>query len=144
MVGMRASYEFRWRRWALLRDVVATHLEEGSSGARFPHLASVGKALGVSTLRIPAAELASELSSIREGLAARSVEELVLGPITAQVLYPNVKLAAARPLTRTELAHVAPVGDAKTLGEYFASMLDAFLEVCKSPHADGAIEVIDG
>ena len=144
MVGANASYEFRWRRWALLRDAVAAHLEGSATGRRFPHVASIGDALGVSALRIPAADLAAEVREIQTELARRSVEELVLGPLTAQVLYPNAKLAAARPLTKAELSHVAPIGEAKTLAEYFASMTDSFLDVCGSPHPDGAIEVLEG
>jgi hypothetical protein len=45
MIGRGASYEFRWRRWALLRDTVAMHLEDGRSGTRYPQLARVGDAM---------------------------------------------------------------------------------------------------
>lgn len=144
MVGVNASYEFRWRRWALLRDTVATHLENTESGSRFPHFATIGQALGSGSVRIPAAPLASELQEIRRELAALSVDALVLGPTTARVLYPSVQLETARPLTRLELSQVAPVGDEKTLDAYFASMVDSMLEVCAVPAADGSIEVIDG
>lgn len=144
MVGHHASYEFRWRRWALLRDVVAAHLEDAAAGRRFPRFASIGDALGVTALRLPAADLTAEVRAIKEALAGRSIEELVMGPLTARVLYPNVKLEIARPLTRAEVAQVAPPGDAKTLDAYFASMLDSMLEVCASPYPDGAIEVLDG
>ena len=64
MVGVNASYEFRWRRWALLRDTVATHLENTESGSRFPHFATIGQALGSGSVRIPAAPLASELQAL--------------------------------------------------------------------------------
>ena len=144
MVGAHASFEFRWRRWALLRDVVVAHLEEEQSGARFPHFASIGNALGVPAVHIPAAALAAEVRDIRAGLAKRSVEHLVLGPPTASVLYPNVKLERSRPLSRTELTQVAPQRDNEPLEEYFASMLDSMLEVCASPLDDGTIEVLDG
>lgn len=144
MVGQQASYEFRWRRWALLRDVVATHLEGGNTGSRFPCFASIGRALGVSSMAVSASELADELRQIREALARHPVEDLVLGPITARVLYPTITLEAARPLTRNELSQVAPIGDEKTLDQYFASMLDSMLDVCAHPSQDGTIEVHDG
>ena len=144
LVGNRSSYEFRWRRWALLRDTVAAHLEDTKSGSRFPHFASISQALGVESMRIPAAPLAAELREMRAGLAKHSVEELMLGPATAGVLYPNVKLEQARPMTRNELANVAPIGAATTLEQYFASMLDSMLDVCAQPAPDGTIEVIDG
>lgn len=141
MVGKQASFEFRWRRWALLRDVVAAHLDDGS---RYRRLASIGEALGVDSLRIPAAELEKELLEIRAGLAGRSMNDLVLGPITAKVLQPTVKLDAARPLTRNELSQLAPIGTDETLDQYFASMIDSMLEVCAHPDETGMIEVHDG
>jgi hypothetical protein len=45
MIGAGASFEFRWRRWALLRDTVAARLEGGEVGKKFPLLASIGNAL---------------------------------------------------------------------------------------------------
>jgi hypothetical protein len=143
MVGKQASYEFRWRRWALLRDVVVTHLE-APDGDRFEHFVSIGHALGVESMKIPAAALGAELRRIRGALGKRPVDDLVLGPITARVLYPNVNLEAPRPMTKTELSQLVPVGEAKTLAEYFSSMLDSMLEVCEHPTPDGTIEVHDG
>lgn len=140
MIGNAASYEFRWRRWALLRDTVAAHGEP----TRFPHFTSIGRALGVESMKIPAAPLAAELRDIRAELTKRSIDDLMLGPITASVLYPTLKLEQPRPLSRTELAHVAPIGDAQTLDQYFASMLDSMAEVCDHPAADGTIELLDG
>lgn len=142
MISKRASFEFRWRRWALLRDAVATHLESDSPGSRYPHFASIGRALGVGSMRIPAAPLATELREIREGLAKHPITDLVLGPITASILYPAAKLTESRPLTQAELAHVAPVGNERTLDGYFASMLDSMLEVSETDQE--TIEVVDG
>lgn len=144
MVGDKASYEFRWRRWALLRDVITTKLERDRAAPRFPRFTSIGQALGVDSLRIEAAPLEKELHEIKAVLREVPVEELVLGPITARVLYPTLEIAAPRALTSVELAQVAPIGAAKMLDEYFASMLDSMLDVCAHPSADGTIEVLDG
>jgi hypothetical protein len=144
LVGVNASYEFRWRRWALLRDVVVTHLDDPKSASRYPHFTSIGNALGVEFLRLRAEPLAREMHEMRAELAKRSLDDLVLGPVTAKVLYPNIDIAVARPLTRTERSHVAPVGTDETLDQYFASMIDSILEVCAHPDSDGTIEVHDG
>lgn len=144
MVGTKSSFEFRWRRWALLRDVVVTHLENGVAGSRYRHFTSIGSALGVSSLEVPAAPLERELLEIRTALANRPISDLVLGPATAKVLNPDAELAVARPLTRTELSDVAPIGADETLGQYFASMIDSMLEVCAEPDEDGVVEVHDG
>jgi hypothetical protein len=138
MVGDHASYEFRWRRWALLRDTVL------EPTGRYPHFASIGGALGMDSLKIPAAALAAELSEIREVLRTRTVEHLMLGPVTASVLYPTIKLDQPRPLSRAELTHVAPIGEDEKLDQYFASMLDSMADVCAHPAPDGTIEVLDG
>lgn len=144
MLGRRASYEFRWRRWALLRDAVATHLEMERPGSRYRYFESIGDALGVGSVQVPADALADELREIREGLDKRPVDALVLGPKTARVLYPQAGQARARPLTGTELTQIAPIGEAKTLAQYFSSMLDAMLDVCAHPMESGTIEIYDG
>ena len=144
MLGKGASYEFRWRRWALLRDVVVEYLEAGNAGSRFPQFAAIGNALGVPSIQLPASSLAEEVEAIRRGLASRTVEDLVISGSTASVLYPNVRLEKSRPLTRSELQQIAPIGDTLTLDQYFSSMLESMLHICSSPHAGGMIEVVDG
>jgi hypothetical protein len=142
-VGTLASYVFGWRRGALLGDVVVPHLD-AREGDRFEHFVSIGPALGVESMKIRGAALGAVLRLIRGALGKRPVDDLVLGPITARVLYPNVNLEAPRPMTKTELSQLVPVGEAKTLAEYFSSMLDSMLEVCEHPTPDGTIEVHDG
>lgn len=144
MVGKEASYEFRWRRWALLRDVVVTHLEGKSSGSRFPGFNSIGTALGVSSIEISAPHLARELATIREELATRTLADLVIDVPTASVLYPTIRATGPRSLTRHELHQLAPAGDSETLDQYFSSMLESMLDVCASPNQEGMIEVLDG
>jgi hypothetical protein len=143
MIGRNASYEFRWRRWALLRDTAALHLEDGKSGTRFPRFASIGDAL-IDPLRIPARELADEIRAMQPALARHPVTALVLGPATAAILYMGARLESPRPLTNAEIAQISPLGDARNLAEYFASMLDSMSHVCQHAADDGTIEVIDG
>lgn len=140
LVGEHASYEFRWRRWAMLRDVVKTHLDK--SGLRFASFLSIESALG-SPHRIVAKRLAEEIETMRRELADRPIEQLVIGPETAAVVYPGAVLAEPRPLTEKELASVAPIGET-TLGGYFASMLDSIADVCAHPFPDACVEVFDG
>lgn len=142
MIGQGASYEFRWRRWALLRDTVAAHLEDGKTGTRFPRFASIGDAL-LAPLKLPARELHQEIAAMRDGLGPLPITALVLGEATAAVLYIGAKMDAPRPLTRTELAQIAPIGDTIRLGDYFLSMFTSIIEVCDSD-SEGMVEVIDG
>lgn len=144
MLGKGASYEFRWRRWALLRDAVIAHLEHNRPGSRFPQFAAIGNALGVPSIKLAAATLATEIEAIRTQLASRTVDDLVISAATASVLYPNVKLDIPRALTKAELQQIAPFGDERTLDAYFSSMLDSMLHVSNHPESDGTIEVLDG
>lgn len=139
LIGDGASCEFRWRRWALLRDVVDAHLGKG-----YIVFFSIGEALGGATVRVSASLLADEMRRIRDGLRTRPVSDLVLGPITAHVLYPRSPGDAPRPLTRQELGNIAPIGDSVTLEQYFASLVDAILDVCARPWDDGTLDVVDG
>ncbi|MGE0399835.1 MAG: hypothetical protein AB7T06_24180 [Kofleriaceae bacterium] len=140
VVGDNASYEFRWRRWAMLRDVVKAHLDR--DGHRFVHFVSIERALW-SPLRIVAKRLGEEVGEMRRLLADRPIDLLVLGPETAAVIYPGAVLAEPRPLTTKELTSVAPIAE-PTLGGYFASMIDSIEDVCKHPFSDACVEVIDG
>ena len=139
LLGAGASYEFRWRRWSLLRDVVEAHL-----GGDFPVFMSIGEALGGATIRLSAQKLASEMRALRDLLVDRPITDLVIGPTTARVLYPRATIEAPRPLTHLELNQVAPIGDSTTLAHYFSSMIDSILDVCAHPLEDGTVEVIDG
>lgn len=143
LIGKQSSYEFRWRRWSLLRDCVAAHLEHGAYGSRFPQFASIGDALDAA-LRLPARELGAEIATMRDELARHPATDLVLGPATAAVLYLGVKLDAPRPLTARELGQIVPPRDGETLADYFGSMLESIAEVCRNPADDGTLEVVDG
>jgi hypothetical protein len=138
LLGRNASYEFRWRRWALLRDTV-----EAVLGTGFPTLASFGEVLTRGPRRLAASALATEVTEIHARFTDLPVSNLMLGPQTAAVLYPRITLARARPLTELELEEVAPVGNAKTLGDYFASTCQSIAYVCENPFIDGTVELVD-
>lgn len=138
LLGRNASYEFRWRRWALLRDTVEEVL-----GPSFPTLVSFGQALTRGPQRLHAANLANEVGEIHRKFSDISVNKLMLGPQTAAVLYPRIVLSHARPLTDHELEEVAPIGTAKTLSEYFASTCHSIAYVCTNPFIDGTVELVD-
>ena len=76
VLGEGASYEFRWRTWALLRDVLVANLDEHT----LPEFSSLGDALVEDDLHVNAAALAEEVERIRAWLVGRQFEELVLGP----------------------------------------------------------------
>jgi len=140
LIGHGASYEFRWRTWALLRDVVVASVDEASIEA----FASLGDALVSGSLRVNAKALAADIETIRAWLVDQPFEALVIGPRTSAVVHMTSMANTRRPMSRREIENIRPIADSKDLAEYFAVMLDSFARVCSKPHADGAIEVIDG
>lgn len=140
-IGSGASYEFRWRSWALLRDTLAEHLD---GSARFPTFFAIGDALVAGSIRLVAATLAAELEQIRSGLAGRTLADLVVGPRTAAILHGGFTPKGSRPLTRVEIENIRHPGSAEQLTDYFATMLDSFTRVAAHPDPDGMIEIVDG
>jgi hypothetical protein len=140
LIGNGASYEFRWRTWALLRDVLVAHLEEET----LPAFCSLGDALVKGMFRVEGAALGAEIERIRGWLAGRSFEDLILGPRTSAMLHFAPIRPIRRPLTPTEIENIRPVAGSFDLAEYFATMLDSMARVCRHPGEDGTIEVVDG
>ena len=140
VIGEDASYEFRWRSWALLRDVVVANLDEASIEA----FASLGDALVSGSLRVDAQALAADIATIREWLVGKPFEALVIGPRTSAIVHMTSMANTRRPLSRREIENIRPIADSKDLAEYFAVMLDSLARVASKPYADGTIEVVDG
>ena len=140
VIGDGASYEFRWRTWALLRDVVVANLDE----ATLPVFCAIGDALVNGPQRADAAALAADITRIRTWLVGRPFEDLVLGPRTSAMLHFAPRVAARRPLSRNEAEAIRAIGNAADLAEYFATMLDSLDHVCAHPASDGTIEIVDG
>ncbi len=138
LLGRNASYEFRWRRWALLRDTV-----EALLGPGYPILLSFGEVLTRGPRRLQALVLSNEVLEVHRRLCDQPCDRLMLGPQTAAVLYPRMTLARARPLTDLELEEVTPIGTATTLGDYFASTCHSTAYVCANPFVDGTIELVE-
>ena len=141
MIGNQAAFEFRWRRWALLRDTVMS-LEPGVG--RFPHLYSIGDALAHGSLRVSAAALGEEVRTAMTLMAGRTLDDLAISPSTAAVLYLGTALDGPRTLTAHERNQIAPPGCASDLAEYFRSLCESMLEVCRHPLDDGQLEILDG
>jgi hypothetical protein len=140
MIGQGASYEFRWRVWALLRDVVAANLDE----ATLPAFCAIGDAMVEGSLRVDARALATELAQIRTWLAGKPVDSLVIGPRTSALVYMTKVVPERRALSLGEIDRIRPIADSSDLAEYFATMLDSMEHVCTHPQPDGTVEIIDG
>jgi hypothetical protein len=140
VLGLDASYEFRWRTWALLRDVVVANMDEAEVEA----FASLGDALVNGSFRVEARALAEDVALIRQFLVGKPFEALVIGPRTSAIVHMTSMANTRRPMSRREIENIRPIADSKDLADYFAVMLDSLDRVCSKPHPDGTLEVIDG
>lgn len=140
MIGNGASYEFRWRTWALLRDVVVANLDEES----LPAFCSLGDAMVDGVLRVRADALLADIERIRAWLVGRPFDDLVLGPRTSALLHFSSHPTQRRPLTENEIEKIRPRAGSEDLAEYFSTMLDSMARVCARPAADGMLEIVDG
>ncbi len=140
LIGKGAAYEFRWRTWAMLRDVIHEHLDQAS----YATLCAMGDAMVYGKVAIRAARLADELARLREALHGRPFSDLVVGPRTAALLHLAPPPKDARPLTPSEIEAIRPVAGSFDLAEYFATMIDSMARVCTHPDDDGMLELVDG
>jgi hypothetical protein len=139
-IGDGASYEYRWRTWALLRDVLVANHDESA----FPAFCSLGDALVKGTYRVDAKALSADIAGIRAWLVGKPFDALVIGLRTSAALHFTDKATERRPLSLSEIDRIRPIADSTDLAQYFATMLDSFEHVCAHPQADGTIEVVDG
>ncbi|HEU0029500.1 MAG TPA: hypothetical protein VFQ53_02620 [Kofleriaceae bacterium] len=140
LIGNGASYEFRWRTWALLRDVVVAHLDEET----LPAFCSLGDAMVNNHMHVDAAQLAEDVQQIRAWLVDKPFDLLVLGSRTSSLLHFTAAPPTRRQLTRKEIEDIRPIADSKDLAEYFATMLDSMERVAQHPADDGTLELVDG
>lgn len=140
VIGKGASYEFRWRTWALLRDAVVAHLDEAS----LPAFCSLGDVLVKSTMTVDAAALAADIARIGEWLVGQSFDELVIGTRTSSLVHLTDMARTRRQLTRNEIERIRPIAESKDLAEYFAVMIDSLARVAAHPNDDGTLEAVDG
>ncbi len=140
VIGKGASYEFRWRSWALLRDVVVANLDE----AALPAFCSLGDAMVKGTISVNADRLAADIAQIRQWLVGRSFDELVIGPRTASLVHLTDAVKGHRQLTLTEIDRIRPIANSPDLADYFCTMLDSLARVSSHPNDDDTIEVVDG
>lgn len=140
VIGVEASYEFRWRTWALLRDVVVANMDESEVEA----FASLGDAMVNGRMRVDAKALAADIALIRTFLVGKPFEALVIGPRTSAIVHMTSMANTRRPLSRREIENIRPIAESKDLADYFAVMLDSLDRVAGRPDADGMIDVIDG
>lgn len=138
------SFEARWITYALLRDNVQHHLEEGLPSSSFSALHHISEALGGRRIIIPARQLHEEAQRARVALIDKSVDELAVSARTEAVM----SLTWPPRTTGTRIVGTAVVphwlaGKPTRLRDVFGGLLDAILEITAGVTNEDTIEIVD-
>lgn len=148
-VGPGGTVEQRWIFYALLRDNVQHHLENGKPSAEFSALHSVAKALAEGRVRIPARKLHAELLRAREALVDKPAAELAISSRTQGALHLQTprreKAKSPDTLLLGSPAFIPSlqVQDAATLGDVFGPFLDRLISITDGASEGALVDVID-
>ncbi|WP_438010731.1 hypothetical protein WME89_20000 [Sorangium sp. So ce321] len=145
--GPKGWIEQRWIVYALLRDSIQHHLEEGRPGEEFKAVHEVAGALGGRRVMLPARKLHEELRRARDVLAGRPINALAISARTRAVIslcWP--------PRDDRETMLVSDWGDsvpllggpgADSLDDVFGHLLDGLLRITEGASESDQVEVMD-
>ncbi len=88
-VGPRGSFELRWDAYAILRDNVLHHLEEGHRSGAFRALHDIAAALGGGTVRVSASALRADVARAQASLGDLPRERFAVSDLTLAALAPG-------------------------------------------------------
>lgn len=144
--GPRGTVEQRWIVYALLRDNVQHHLENGEPGAEFGAIHEAAGALGGNRVVLDARQLRAELEKAAT-LLSRPIAELAISPRTRAVIDRSWPPPAGQE-TRTVLAKgnvtlawLSPA--AATLDGVFGNLVRSLLEITDGAAESDRVEVDD-
>ncbi|WP_437640491.1 hypothetical protein [Sorangium sp. So ce854] len=145
--GPNGWIEQRWIVYALLRDSIQHHLEDGTPGEAFSAIHGVAGALGGQRVLLPARKLHEELRSARAALAGRPIEALAISGRTRAV----ISLSWPPPEQR-ETMLVRDWGDSvpllgmpwgDSLDDVFGHLVEGLLRITEGASESAQVEVMD-
>lgn len=143
--GPQGSFERRWIVYAMLRDNVQHHLEQGEPTPAFQHLHALGGALSGGTVSVPALELRAELARV-EPVLALPIEDLAISIRTQAVLtlmFPPPERRGTMLVTEADWELPFPLAGAVTFDDAFGSLVSELLRITEGATATDRVTVID-
>ena len=143
--GPQGSFERRWIVYAMLRDNVQHHLENGEPSADFEHLHALGQALSGRGVSVPALALRAELARLGPMLEL-PLAELAISVRTQAVLtlmVPPPERRGTMLVAEAEWALPFPLEGALTLNDVFGSLVTELLRVCEGATPLDTLNVMD-
>ncbi|WP_437291096.1 hypothetical protein [Sorangium sp. So ce406] len=145
--GPKGWIEQRWIVYALLRDSIQHHIEDGRPGEEFAAIHGAAGALGGQRVMLPARKLHEELRRAQAALAGRPIDALAISGRTRAVIslrWPPPKERETM-LVRDWGDSVpllgAPAGD--SLDDVFGHLVDGLLRITEGASESDQVEVMD-
>ncbi|WP_437737493.1 hypothetical protein [Sorangium sp. So ce1335] len=145
--GPKGWIEQRWIVYALLRDSIQHHLEDGRPGEAFSAIHGAAGALGGQRVMLPARKLHDELRRAQAALAGRPIDALAISGRTRAV----ISLSWPPPEER-ETMLVRDWGDSvpllgmpwgDSLDDVFGHLVDGLLRITEGASGSDQVEVMD-
>ncbi|WP_437589039.1 hypothetical protein [Sorangium sp. So ce1000] len=145
--GPNGWIEQRWIVYALLRDSIQHHLEDGVPSGEFEAIHGAARALGGQRVVLPARKLHDELRRARAVLAGRPMDALAISGRTRAIISLRWP-----PPDGCETMLVKDWGDsvpllgaplADSLDDVFGHLLDGLLGITEGSSESDQVEVMD-
>lgn len=139
--------EERWILYALMRDNIQHHLEQGEPSQAFDAVHRVGGVLGGQSVRLNARQLRTELEKAHAGLAGRAISELAVSARTRAVIERTwpIQSQPSTVLVDDSLATLIPwlSPGMRSLDHVFGNLIRSLLDVTSGAGPDDVVDVYD-
>lgn len=144
LLGPRGAYEFPWIRYALLRDNILHHLEQGAFTSSFSETYKIGTVLGGAPVFLSASRLREE-SNQAQALCLLPIGKLAISARTLAVLRFESTLPEGPPtrIIGAELKLPWLASNAQHLADVFGDLVTALLHLTEGATAESVIEVVE-
>lgn len=144
-LGPGGSCETPWIRYALLRDNVMHHLDQGGVSLRFACIYRAAAALGGTTVNVKAGQLHAELEAVAMDLLKIPADQIAISARTQAVIRFDAVLPVGPPTTLlpSEVALPWVQKDCRTLDDVFGSLVRDLLRITEGGNDNDAVQVID-
>jgi len=143
--GPKGWVEQRWIVYAMLRDNVQHHLEDGSPSGQFECVHAVAEVLGGKNVKISAKKLHAELERA-QALLARPIDDLAISLRTRSVIALHWPPPDRREtILAKEWEGRVPMlsGTAETLDDVFGHLVEGLLEITDGASDTDIVDVMD-
>lgn len=144
-IGNAGTCETPWIRFALLRDNILHHLDQGALSLQFVSIYTAAGALGGGSIKINAKALHSDMEKAAAGLLDIPANQLAISARTQAVIRFDSVLPIGPPTTLLPADVSLPwvTANSQTLGDVFGGLVRDLLRITENAGELDSVEVID-